>query len=66
MLPLLTNTDIRIHPRCQRTTVVWAAISGPHLPACKWDLDTVMSYILGVTITLALVTVCLDITIWRP
>lgn len=63
-MPLLRNNDTRIHHRCHRTTIVWAAIQGPF----KRPLDTeaLLSYVLGAGIVLAIVVACLDITIWRP
>lgn len=63
-MPLLLNSDIRIHPRCKRDTIVWAAIQGPWRKEFNWD--GLLSYLLGVAIVVAIVTVCFDITIWRP
>lgn len=70
MLPLLTNDQTHRVTRMTKdgfiTTafVVFAAIQGPYKR--KLDSDTVLSYILGVAIVLAIVTVCFDITVWRP
>lgn len=63
-MPLLLNNDLRIHHRCERNTYVVPAIQGPWRR--EWDMDTLMSYVLGVAIVLAVVVTCLDITIWRP
>lgn len=41
-----------------------AAIHGPYKREIDWD--SILSYVLGVVIVLALVVACLDITIWRP
>lgn len=66
MLPLLTNTDIRIHHRCKRKTIVYAAIQGPMHSELRFDRDALLSYALGAAIAIAFLVVCLDITIWRP
>lgn len=63
-MPLLKNADIRIHPKCRRDTIVWAAIQGPWRK--EFDMDTILSVLLGVAIVASIVTVCFDITIWRP
>lgn len=62
-LPLLKNTDVRIHPRCTRSTPVWAAIQGPF---DKSDVDGLVSYAIGIAIVAAVIVVCFDITVWRP
>lgn len=70
MLPLLTNEQthrvVKLSKDGYLTTafIVHAAIQGPHKR--EINMDTVMSYVLGVAITLAVVVTCLDITIWRP
>lgn len=44
--------------------VAHAAIHGPFKR--EIDMDTVMSYVLGVALVAAIVVACFDITIWRP
>ena len=63
-MPLLLNNDLRIHPRCHRVTYVVPTIQGPWRKEFNWD--GLLSYLLGVAIVVAIVTVCFDITIWRP
>lgn len=70
MLPLLTNDQTHRVTRMTKdgfiTTafVVFAAIQGPYKR--QLDMDSVMSYVLGMTIVAAVVVLCLDITVWRP
>ena len=44
--------------------VAHAAIHGPYKR--KITMDSLLSYFLGMAIVLAIATVALDITIWRP
>lgn len=70
MLPLLTNAQTHRVLRMDKdgflTTafIVHAAIQGPYKR--QLNTDTIASYALGVAIVLAIFTVCLDITVWRP
>jgi hypothetical protein len=70
MMPLLTNEQthrvIRMDKDGFLTTafIVHAAIQGPFKR--EFNMYSLMSYVLGVTIVSAVVVLCLDITVWRP
>lgn len=70
MLPLLTNDQTHRATKLSKdgfistAFIAHAAIQGPYKR--EINMDSVMSYVLGVAICIAVVTVCLDITIWRP
>ena len=70
MLPLLTNDQTHRVMRMDKdgflstAFIVHAAIQGPFKR--EVNTDTITSYALGVAIFLAIATVCLDVTIWRP
>lgn len=74
-LPLLTNDQTHRATKLSKdgyistAFIAHAAIEGPfkrQKTKREINMDTVMSYVLGVAITLAVVVTCLDITIWRP
>lgn len=60
-MPLLRNSDVRVHPRCPRTVLVWAAIEGPyHRPRNWWPL------VFAVVYAAAAVVIAMDLFVWRP
>lgn len=69
-MKLLTNNQTArwiktdLNGRMQTAFIAHAAIEGP----CRkeFDMDSLLSYLLGVAIVAAVVAVGLDITIWRP
>jgi hypothetical protein len=69
-MKLLTNNQTArwiksdLNGRMQTAFIASAAIHGPWRK--EFDMDSLMSYLLGVAIVSALVVACLDITIWRP
>ena len=69
-MKLLTNNQTArwiktdLNGRMQTAFISTAAIHGPWHK--EFDMDSLLSYVLGVAIVAAVVVTCLDITIWRP
>jgi hypothetical protein len=61
MLPLLRNHDVRVHPRCQRHTLVFAAIHGPFKREGLERTDKILYALFFIAMTV----VILDLTLWR-